>query len=58
MNDLYDYTFTYVDKYGNELKKSILPCFSKKESLQIANKLLVESMINSLFKIKTRKRCI
>jgi hypothetical protein len=56
--NLYDYTFTYVDKKNNVLKESILPCFSKKESLQIANKLLAESMINSLSKIKTRKKCI
>jgi hypothetical protein len=53
--NLYDYTFTYMDKLGNELKKSVLPCFSKKESLKIASKLLSESMINDLFKIKTKK---
>jgi hypothetical protein len=56
MNNLYDYTFTYMDKLGNELKQSVLPCFSKKESLKIANKLLAESMINDLFKIKTKKK--
>ena len=51
-----EYTFTYLDKQNNELKQNIWPCFSKKESLKIASKLLAESMMNDLYKIKTRKK--
>jgi len=45
-----------MDNLGNELKQSVLPCFSKKESLTIAAKLLAESNINDLYKINTRKK--
>ena len=53
---LQEYTFIYLDKQNNELRKVLLICFSKKASLKIASKLLAESMMNDLYKIKTRKK--
>ena len=53
---LQEYTFTYLDKQNNELRKVVLICFSKKESLKIASKLLAEIKIDNVYKIKTRKK--
>ena len=46
------YTFVYVDKAGNELKREKFECSSKKEALFIARNKAAVSMINDLFKIK------
>ena len=51
-----EYTFTYLDKQNNELRQVVLICFSKKESLKIAGKLLAEIKIDNVYKIKTRKK--
>lgn len=49
------YTFYFEDKNENILEQKVLWCTCKKEAIEIAKKLLGESMDNDLFKIRTRK---
>lgn len=49
------YTFYFEDKDDNVIEQRVLWCTSKKEAIEIAKKLLGESMDNDLFKIRTRK---
>lgn len=49
------YEFIYLDKQGNELKKELRKCSSKKSAINVSKALLDNSMNNDLHKIKTRK---
>lgn len=49
------YEFIYLDKQGNELKKELRKCSSKKSAINVSKALLDNSMDNDLHKIKTRK---
>lgn len=49
------FTFTYLDRKGNELTSKTIDCYNKKEAINIAHKLQAESNLNDLHKIKTKK---
>lgn len=49
------YTFIYMDKGSNELTRKELTCSSKKEAVNVADRLLGECMINECVKVKSRK---
>lgn len=49
------YEFIYLDKKGNQLKKELRKCSSKKSAINISKALFDISMINDLHKIKTKK---
>lgn len=49
------YEFIYFDKKGNELKREMRKCSSKKSAINVSKALFANSMINDLHKIKTRK---
>lgn len=49
------YTFIYEDKGGNEITRKELPCYSKKEAVNVANRLFAECMINDCVKVKSKK---
>lgn len=49
------YEFIYLDKKGNELKKELRYCISKKHAIDISKLIVDNSSINDLHEIKTRK---
>lgn len=49
------YKFTYLDRSGNELTSKILDCFNKDEASCIAWQLLMNSNLNDLYEIKTKR---
>lgn len=49
------YEFIYLDKNGNELKKDLRKCSSKKNAINLSKALFDNTRINDLHKIKTRK---
>lgn len=49
------YEFIYLDKKGNELKKELRKCSSKKNAINVSKALLDNSMMNDLKRVKTRK---
>lgn len=49
------YEFIYLDKKGNELKKELRYCISKKHAIDISKLIVNNSSINDLHEIKTRK---
>lgn len=49
------YEFIYLDKQGNQLKKELRYCISKRHAIDISKLIIDNSMSNDLHKIKTRK---
>lgn len=47
-----NYTLIFEDKKGNELTTNVIEAKNKKEAKIIANKLIANSILNDLHKIK------
>ena len=51
----YVYEFIYLDRKGNELKKEMRVCSSKKSAINVSKSIFANSLMNDLHRIKTRK---
>ena len=49
------FKFIYLDKQENVLDEFERPCKNKKHSLELAKEIINTSLMNDLYRIKTRK---